>query len=398
MFELNFPAHWILRKMKYSFDEVSIKGYPNEPLLVASQTMGVVPKGIYGQRTVEATKDLHLLKLVEVGNFVISLRSFQGGIEYAYYRGIISPAYTILKSKGIYYEHYFKYFAKSAPFIGLLKTCVTGIREGQNIDYQTLKNKKLPVPPFDEQEKIVRYLDKKTSQMTKIIDAKSKQVELLEELKRSTISKAVTTGIFSDKTPDTWQKIKLSQLAIEQKISNKNIHHQNLLSLSYGKIKRKDINTHGGLLPASFDTYQIVNEGNIIMRLTDLQNDHKSLRVGIANETGIITSAYTCLKPIGEIFPKFLYYVLHSYDLMKIFYGLGSGVRQSIGWLEIRKLKISLPKLWEQKEIADYLDAKCARIEKLIEGLQLEIKLIEELRTRIISDAVTGKIDVRELI
>ena len=83
------PAHWQAHKMKHLFSERSEKGYPNEPLLVASQNMGVVPKNVYGNRTVEAQKDLHLLKLVRVGDFVISLRSFQGGLEYAYYQGII---------------------------------------------------------------------------------------------------------------------------------------------------------------------------------------------------------------------------------------------------------------------------------------------------------------------
>ena len=128
------PAHWQAHKMKRLFAERSEKGYPNEPLLVASQNMGVVPKKVYGNRTVEAQKDLHLLKLVHIGDFVISLRSFQGGLEYAYYQGIISPAYTILVPHEPMSAPYFRYLAKSKPFIGLLTLCVTGIREGQNID------------------------------------------------------------------------------------------------------------------------------------------------------------------------------------------------------------------------------------------------------------------------
>ena len=208
----------------------------------------------------------------------------------------------------------------------------------------------------------------------------------------------MTNGLFGDKTPDTWKDLKLFQIATEQKISNKKVHNQNLLSLSYGKIKRKDINTSDGLLPANFDNYQIVQEGNIILRLTDLQNDHKSLRVGLATETGIITSAYLCLKIFGNHYPKFFYYVLHNYDVAKKFYGMGSGVRQSLGYKDIRRIKIFVPPLWEQKEISDYLDAECSRIENLIEALKKEISLVEELRKSLISEVVTGKIDVRELI
>jgi type I restriction enzyme, S subunit len=90
------PAHWNNIKIKHIFKERVEKGYPDKPLLAATQNMGVVPKNVYGNRTVEASKDFHLLKLVKTGDFVIILRSFQGGIEYAYYEGIISPAYTVM--------------------------------------------------------------------------------------------------------------------------------------------------------------------------------------------------------------------------------------------------------------------------------------------------------------
>ena len=163
------PTHWNSRKIKYLFSERSEKGFPDEPLLVASQNMGVVPKHIYGNRTVEAMKDLHLLKLVKVGDFVISLRSFQGGIEYAYYQGIISPAYTIMIPKDMIAPHYFKYLAKSRLFIELLQLCVTGIREGKNIDYNKLKNHQIPVPPRDEQDQIVRFLDWKVAKINRLI-------------------------------------------------------------------------------------------------------------------------------------------------------------------------------------------------------------------------------------
>ena len=163
------PKEWQTIKIKFAFWERSEKGYPNEPLLVSSQNMGVVPKTLYGNRTVEAQKDLHLLKLVRVGDFVISLRSFQGGIEYAYYQGIISPAYTIMVSRNVLASSYFRYLAKSYAFIELLKSCVTGIREGQNIDYSKLKNHRIPIPSRPEQEQIVRFLDWKVSSINKLL-------------------------------------------------------------------------------------------------------------------------------------------------------------------------------------------------------------------------------------
>ena len=182
------PLHWETIKIKRLFDERVEKGYPNEPLLAATQNMGVVPKSLYGQRTVEATKDLDLLKLVRKGDFVISLRSFQGGIELAYYQGIISPAYIIMIPKGIT-TAYFKHLAKSSVFIELLKQCVTGIREGQNIDYSKLKGIRIPVPPVEEQLKIAAYLDSIEAR----IEARIEEITLLKKYKNA-ISSDIVTG------------------------------------------------------------------------------------------------------------------------------------------------------------------------------------------------------------
>lgn len=400
------PAHWQVHKMKRLFAERSEKGYPNEPLLVASQSMGVVPKNVYGNRTVEAQKDLHLLKLVCVGDFVISLRSFQGGLEYAYYQGIISPAYTILIPHEPMSSSYFRYLAKSKPFIGLLTLCVTGIREGQNIDYAKLKNHFLPVPPREEQDQIVRFLDWKVSSINKLIRIRKRQIEELEAIKRSSIGYLVMGQAQSIPQRDTevnwvktipahWNEKTLIQVAEEQQIKNAGMVEDNLLSLSYGKIINKDINTTDGLLPSSFEGYQIVHDGNIILRLTDLQNDHKSLRTGLVTQTGIITSAYTCLKVRHNILPEYLQLQLHVADLCKVFYGMGGGVRQSIGFTEIRKLVIAIPPVEEQQYILDRVHGIEKPINCAIQNIRDIIAGLEDLKTRLISDAVTGKIDVR---
>jgi type I restriction enzyme S subunit len=189
------PSHWGQRKVKYLFDERVEKGYPDETLLAATQNKGVVPKHMYENRTVVAQKDLHLLKLVKKGDFVISLRSFQGGIEYAYYQGIISPAYTIMIPKSEIAPGFFKHLGKSRLFIELLKFCVTGIREGQNIDYNVLKNSMIPLPPKEEQDQIAKFLDNRLSKINRFIKAKKKQIELLKELKQAIINQTVTKGI-----------------------------------------------------------------------------------------------------------------------------------------------------------------------------------------------------------
>lgn len=192
------------------------------------------------------------------------------------------------------------------------------------------------------------------------------------------------------KVPDNWESLYLFQVAEEQNVSNKDVHNQNLLSLSYGKIKNKDINTTEGLLPASFDTYQIVHDGNIVLRLTDLQNDHKSLRVGLATQTGIITSAYTCLKPRDNILPEYLYLILHTYDVYKVFYSMGGGVRQSIGYKDISKLPVLVPDLPTQRVIVDKFYVSQEAIERNIELLSSQIELLKEYKLRLTVDLATG--------
>ncbi|HDX8824357.1 restriction endonuclease subunit S [Klebsiella michiganensis] len=163
----------------------------------------------------------------------------------------------------------------------------------------------------------------------------------------------------------------------------------NVLSLSYGNIISRDVETNFGLLPESFNTYQLINCGDVILRLTDLQNDKNSLRVGLAKQKGIITSAYLKLKANSNINPKFLYRLLHSYDTTKVFYGMGGGLRQSMKFEDFRRLPLLLPPYEEQVKISAFLDHETAKIDNLIEKQKQLIELLKEKRQAVISHAVT---------
>ena len=226
----------------------------------------------------------------------------------------------------------------------------------------------------------------------------------LEKLKRSRMSRLMTeisetisqreTAVSWMKTiPAHWDEKSLIQFAEEQQIKNKGMVEDNLLSLSYGKIINKDIHATEGLLPASFEGYQIVHNGNIILRFTDLQNDHKSLRTGLVTQTGIITSAYTCLKTREGILPEYLQLQLHIADLCKVFYGMGGGVRQSIGFKDIRGLTIAIPPIEEQERILKRVHGIEETIRDAIEKHKAIITALEDLRNCLIADVVTGKAD-----
>lgn len=192
------PAHWQERKIKYCFTERSEKNHPDEPVLCATQSQGVIPQSMYQNRVVVVNKGFEGLKFVKVGDFVISLRSFEGGIEYAYYQGIISAAYTVLTPIEDSHADYFKLLFKSQPFIQLLQTCVTGIREGQNINYEMLGRKFIPIPPYEEQKAIVAYIADKSTKINALIHELESEIEYLKEYKQKLIADCVTGQIKVD--------------------------------------------------------------------------------------------------------------------------------------------------------------------------------------------------------
>lgn len=189
------PEHWEERKMKYCFTERSEKNHPEEPVLCATQSQGVIPQSMYQNRVVLVNKGFEGLKFVKVGDFVISLRSFEGGIEYAYYQGIISAAYTILTPIDKGYTVYYRMLFKSAPFIQLLQTCVTGIREGQNINYQLLGRKHIPIPPASELNDIVSKINDKCTRINSLISELEAEINYLKEYKQRLIADCVTGQI-----------------------------------------------------------------------------------------------------------------------------------------------------------------------------------------------------------
>ncbi|ELO0858013.1 restriction endonuclease subunit S [Citrobacter amalonaticus] len=192
-----------------------------------------------------------------------------------------------------------------------------------------------------------------------------------------------------DTIPSHWEDLPTFSLCEASVKKNTDGTESNVLSLSYGNIIPRNIDSNFGLLPESFNTYQLVENGNVILRLTDLQNDTNSLRVGLVKQKGIITSAYLNLQSKKRILPDYLYLLLHSYDTTKVFYGMGGGLRQSMKFEDFRRLPLLLPPIKEQEKIARFLDHETAIIDNLIEKQQQLIELLKEKRQAVISYAVT---------
>ena len=383
------PEHWERRKIKYTFTERVEKGYRHEPLLVASQNMGVVPKDVYGNRTVEATKDLHNLKLVRVGDFVISLRSFQGGLEYAYYQGIISPAYTVMIPNNHVTGGYFRFLAKSEPFIKLLQMCVTGIREGQSIDYNRLKNYHIPLPPRNEQEQIVRYLDWKMSQINKLINAKRRQVELLREEIDILVSHAVA-GV----------KEKMRLKTIVNDVRNWIERDDSILYSPIGVLNRgRGVFHKERLIGSDLGSSEFFKvEPNTLM-ISGQFAWEGAVAITSNNEYGCIAShRYYSIRGKEEKCNTEYLWALFQTDFGKMLLNLCShgaaGRNKPLNFTELMNEYIPVPPIETQVAIANNV--------RLYMFIRTKTKVLEQLlneyRARLISNVVTGKHDVRGIV
>jgi type I restriction enzyme S subunit len=193
--------------------------------------------------------------------------------------------------------------------------------------------------------------------------------------------------------PEHWRQLPGRACFTEKKTPNTGLRETTVLSLSYGQIVVKPPDKLHGLVPASFETYQIIEPGNIVIRPTDLQNDWNSLRFGLAKTRGIITSAYMCFRTNELLASEYGHLLLHTYDLQKVFYGLGSGLRQNLDWGDFKYLPCLVPPCPEQSAIVRFLDHADRRIRRYIRAKQKLIKLLDGQKQAIIHRAVTRGLD-----
>lgn len=195
IFWTSIDKDWRIEKTKRIFKEINIKNHPNEELLAVTQGRGVIPKRLCEENFVSPSTGIENQKLVEKEDFVISLRSFQGGIEYSNYKGIVSPAYTVIRLKNKYntpkYRLFYKYLFKSQEFISQLNTVISGIRDGKNISWSDFSELNIPLP----QEQSLSTLEEAVNSYEKQKALFLKEKEVLIEYRTALISEAVTGKI-----------------------------------------------------------------------------------------------------------------------------------------------------------------------------------------------------------
>lgn len=401
------PAHWASPRLKTVVTETNVKGFPDEPLLAATQSHGVILKTDYEARTVEAQKSLETLKLVDVDDFVISLRSFQGGIERAHARGIISPAYTILTAVNAENRDYLTLLFKSTEFIDALKLTVTGIREGQNIDYSRLAPGLVPLPPADEQTANVKYLGHAHARIDRAISAKRKLIALLEEQKQSIIHRAVTLGIDPAVTlkdsgiswlgdiPAHWT-VERAKYVLQEVDERSSSGDEEQLSVSHltGVSPRKSTVTM--FRAESYIGHKVCKPYDLVVNTMWAWMG----ALGVARNAGIVSPSYGVYRLSGatKMRPEYLDLIVRTPRYVSYFKSESTGIRSSRLRLypnQMLATPLLIPPLSEQGAIVGHVQTRVEEFEQIRSKALTEIELLREFRRRLTSDVVTGRLDVR---
>ena len=403
------PNNWKLKKGKYLFKQHNNRGNLKcLQLLSPSQKFGVIPQTLLEELTtqnvvkVSEKANLNDFKTVHVGDFCISLRSFQGGFEYSRYEGVVSPAYQVFSAIGDNLcDGYYRYLFKDKSFIDKMNSYTMTLRDGKNIAFDDFGNTYIPVPPKSEQEKIAGFLDFQCSEIDAISADIQKEIETLEQYKCSIITEAVTKGLNPDVemkdsgtewigiVPNNWN---LGRIGGFYSLRNEKVSDKDYPPLSV---------TMKGILP-QLETAAKTNDGDNrkLVRKGDFAINSRSDRrgsCGISKYDGSVSLINTVLTPRGEMSAAYYDWVFHCTRFSDEFYRQGHGIVDDLwttGWQEMKKIIIPVPPLPEQNRIADYLSSKCSDVDFIISQKKQQVETLANYKKTLIYEYVTGKKEV----
>ena len=412
------PEHWELTYSKWLFKDRNEKAIPSDEMLTASQKYGVIPQKLFmemeQQKVVLVFKGHDILKHVEKNDFVISMRSFQGGIEYCNYVGAVSSAYVPLEPQGRISSRYFKYLFKSKPYIQALQATTNLVRDGQALRYSNFLQVYIPVLPFEEAETIGLFLDYETAQIDTLINKQQTLIQLLKEKRQAVISHAVTKGLNPDapmkdsgvewlgEVPEHWEVSKLKFVSDIIDCRNKtpeyfengeyfvvrttNVRHQklNFNSALYTDKKNFDIWTQRGVPPAGSILFtREAPTGEVCLVPEDLKFCMGQRMMNfIAHDESYTNYLFDYL--ISDCLDRYINSVSHGSTV--------SHLRVE----QVQNIPVLVPPLDEIVQIHNHIEKLKLSFDDIELNAKKAIQLMQERRTALISAAVTGKIDVRD--
>lgn len=403
------PENWQVVPPKALFRLRKDKAAPGDRQLTASQQHGIIYQDDYmaltGNRVVTVEKDFSILKRVEKGDFVISMRSFQGGLEYSENAGSISSAYVMLVPNLEYIvPEFYKWLFKSPTYITALQCTSNLIRDGQALRYNNFVQVPLCIIPKDEQKKIARALGVKCQKIDALIANVQEQIEKLKAYKQSVVREAVIRGFNPDvQLKDSgiewigqiscdWKVVANKHLMKKVKNIREKYTNEDVLSLTVNGVITRDLENPSGKMPSTFDGYQFVEAGNLLMCLFDI--DVTPRCIGLIKNDGVCSPAYSQFKLNGLADAEYYYYYYLNLDYTKELLHLAKNLRHSFTEEQFGAIPTVLPPMETQKEIAAYLNKKCADIDRVLEIKQAKIEKLEQYKRSLIYEYVTGKKEV----
>ena len=415
------PKGWELRRAKTLFTQSNSKGNKIEVLLTPTQKYGVVPQSqLEGVVQVKEDTDLQMFKTIHKGDFVISLRSFQGGFEYSLYEGVCSPAYQVFYPTSPICDTYYRYLFKSQSFISKMNNLTVGIREGKNIQYIDFANSQIPVPPIAEQERIAAFLDAECAKIDAVLEKTRASIEEYKKLKQAVITQAVTKGIRGDRPmkdsgiewigeiPAEWRKTQLRHCAAIKSgitLGKKYEKTDSLVERPYLRVA----NVQDGYVDLSvLTTIKVTQDEDLKYRLH--AGDVLMTEGGDRDKLGRGCVWHGEIEPClhqnhifavqtskDTLLPEFLEYLTVS-DVGRSYFDVTAIKTTNLACTSSSKVlafTIPLPSVEEQAEIVEALNTKCAGIDALIAKKQQYLTEIENYKKSLIYEYVTGKKEVK---
>jgi len=411
----DIPSHWCRHRAKFLFEERNQKAEAEDEQLTASQKYGVIPQSLFSrlenQKVMQVITGREILKKAMPNDFVISMRSFQGGLEFCAYEGAVSSAYVPLVARETVCDQYFKFLFKSRPFVSALQRTSNLVRDGQALRYANFAQLDLAIPEFAEQMQIGKFLSHETAKIDTLISEQERLIDLLQEKRQAVISHAVTKGLdpnvpmkdsgveWLGEVPAHWDIVAIKWLSpVLRGASPRPIDDPIYFDDQgeYAWVRIADVSASNGVLTNT--TQQLSGLGASL----SVKLEPGAMFLSIAGTVGkpCITKIKACIHdgfvyfPRLEIPPKFLYRVFES---GLCYGGLGKmGTQLNLNTETVGGIKIGVPPIQEIEEILVFVSDRLSRFDGLIEEAKLASSLLQERRSALISAAVTGKIDVRD--
>lgn len=402
------PSHWSCVKVKHLLRERVDKSEDGigEPLSM-SQKYGLIPTSQMDVVPNLATSYVGA-KRTRQGDMVLNkLKAHLGVFALSAYDGLVSPDYAVYYGTGRADLEYLEYLFKTPLYVSEFIKKTTGVAIGFNRLYtDDLFSIPAHYPPMQEQKRIVDYLKDKTLKIEQYVSARERERELLDSLKQSEIANVVTKGLNPNvrmkdsgipligMIPEHWEIRRWGNAFIENKDINTNLENTDAFQFNYGSLVRKKRTYKAEEDAETYSKYMVLKPKDIVINGLNLNYDFVSQRVAISAENGIITSAYISMHPRKNVNAQYFCFLFKTMDAKKLFHGMGTGIRLTLSFAELKKQYIPIPPIEEQQAIVDYIEAKLSKIDSCMADLQAEIDYLKEFKQRLISDVVTGQICV----